>query len=466
MEQRFAARMQEALEGAAVDPRVFRDVQPRLEQFLEPFVACLPEVEQQQHARSYVTGLLSDLKRKTVESVAYLHDQDRLPLQKFIGCSPWEPRSLLRELACQVGAELGEADGVIVFDPSAHPKKGTESVGVQRQWCGRLGKIDNCQVGVYMGYVSRIEQALVDVRLYLPESWASDKKRRNKAGVPKEVRFQTRHELALAMLDANGPLLPHGWVTGDDEMGRSTHFRRELRVRNERYLLMVPSNTLVRDLEAEPPPYGGHGRRPQAPFVRVDHWAAAQPSSAWTTIEIRAGEKGPLIVEAVKRRVSAKTDRRRAGPEEVLVVFREPQADGTFKHDYSLSSATAETPLPEFARVFNAEHRVEQCLRRAKGEAGLSHYQVRTWRGWHHHQTLSLIATWFLTQEARRGKKMDARADGAAAELVYSGGVASGTGLRPNGLHLPHQHAPPQTHRASAPLLLEDETQPCATVAG
>jgi SRSO17 transposase len=465
MERRFAARMQEVQEAAVVDPRVFRDVQPRLENFLQPFVGCLREAEQKEHAQSYVTGLLSDLKRKTVESVAYLHDQDRLPLQKFIGCSPWDHQPLLRELARQVGAELGEADGVIVFDPSAHPKKGTGSVGVQRQWCGRLGKIDNCQVGVYMGYVSRIEQALVDMRLYLPESWASDKKRRKKAGVPKDVRFQTRHELALAMLDENGPLLPHRWVTGDDEMGRSTHFRRELQGRNECYLLMVPSNTLVRDLEAEPPPYGGRGPRPQTPFVRVDRWAAAQPSSAWTTIEIRPGEKGPLIVEAMKRRVSAKTNRRRAGPEEVLVVFREKQADGTLKHDYALSCASLETPLPEFARVFNAEHRIEQCLQRAKGEAGLSHYQVRTWRGWHHHQTLSLIATWFLTQEARRGKNMDARAHGAAASLVHSGGLPSGTGLRPNGLHLSHQHAPSEAHRGSAALCVE-ETQTLATIAG
>ena len=249
-------------------------------------------------------------------------------------------------------------------------------------------------------------------------------------------------------------------------MGRSSCFRRELQGRNERYLLMVPSNTLVRDLEAEPPPYGGRGPRPQVPFVRVDRWAAAQSSAAWTTIEIRPGAKGPLIVEAIKRRVSAKTDRRRTGPEEVLVVFREKLADGTFKHDYALSSASAETPLPEFARVFNAEHRIEQCLQRAKGEAGLSHYQVRTWRGWHHHQTLSLIATWFLTQEARRGKNMDTCAHGAAAPLVYGGGLPPSLGLRPNRVPLPDQHAPPETHRASAPLLLEEETQPCAAVAG
>ena len=466
MERRFAARMQETLASAEVDPRVFRDVQPRLEEFLQPFQAPLRESEQKEHAQNYVRGLLSDLQRKTVESVAYLHDQDRLPLQRFIGCSPWEQDPLLRELTRQLGAELGEADGVIVFDPSAHPKKGSASVGVQRQWCGRLGKIDNCQVGVYLGYVSRLEQALVDMRLYLPESWASDKKRRKKAGVPKEVRFQTRHELALAMLDDKSSLLPHSWVTGDDEMGRSTSFRRELQDRNERYLLMVPSNTLIRDLEAEPPPYGGRGRHPQASFVRLDCWAAALPPSAWTTIEIRVGEKGPLVVEAVKRRVSAKTDRRRTGPEEVLVVFREKQADGTFKHDYALSNGSAEGPLAEFARVFNAEHRIEQCLQGAKGEAGLSHYQVRTWRGWHHHQTLALIATWFLTQETRRGKNLDPRVDSGAASLVYCSDFPSSTELRPNGIPLPHQQPPSETNRASAPLFMEEETQPCASVAG
>jgi SRSO17 transposase len=358
---------------------------------------------------------------------------------------------------------LGEANGVLVFDPSAHPKKGTESVGVQRQWCGRLGKVENCQVGVYLGYVSSQEHALVDVRLYLSQSWAKDKKRRKKAGVPKELRFHTRHELALEMLDQDGSLLPHSWVAGDDEMGRSTRFRRDLQGRNERYLLAVPCNTLVRDLDASPPPYGGRGPHPQTPFTRADRWAAAQPANAWTTIEVRAGEKGPLTVQAMKVRVVAKTERRRPGPEEVLVVFREHQADNTFKHDYCLSNATWETPLTEFARVLNAEHRIEECLERAKGEAGLSDYEVRTWRGWHHHQTLSLIATWFLTKETRRGKNLDARAHCAAAPVVHRGPLTRGTGLWPKRFHLSYQHAPPSTQRTSAPLSLE-ESQTLAAI--
>src|SRR5206468_9364057 len=133
------------------------------------------------------------------ESIAYLHDQDRQALQKFIGQLPWDHQPHLTELARQVGAAIGEADGVLVFDPSGFAKKGTASVGVQRQWCGRLGKLENCQVGVFLGYVSCVEHALVDVRLYLPESWATDKQRRQKAGVPTDARFQTRHELALEM---------------------------------------------------------------------------------------------------------------------------------------------------------------------------------------------------------------------------------------------------------------------------
>lgn len=189
-------------------------------------------------------------------------------MQYFLGESQWDHQPLLVELATQVGRDLGRADGVIVFDPSGFPKKGKESVGVQRQWCGRLGKIENCQVGVYMAYVSAEEQALVNTRLYLPREWAKDKARRKKCHVPREVKFQTRHALCLEMLDEVGSLLPHGWIAGDDEMGRSSGFRKELRSRNERYLLAVPSNTLVRDLEVEVPESAGPGGPRKAMWMR------------------------------------------------------------------------------------------------------------------------------------------------------------------------------------------------------
>src|SRR5438552_4159489 len=181
MERRLAARRDQLLADAQVDPRIPRGVLPRLERFLDPFVGLLQRSEQESHAHTYVAGLVSDLAYKNVESIAYLHDQEREPLQQFIGQSPWDHHPWLTELARQVGQQLGSPDGVLVFDPSAFPKKGNASVGVQRQWCGRLGKIDNCQVGIYLACVGHTDHALVDVRLYLPKEWATDTQRRAQA---------------------------------------------------------------------------------------------------------------------------------------------------------------------------------------------------------------------------------------------------------------------------------------------
>jgi len=437
MERRFEVRLEELLNDAVMDPESLKGMLARLEMFVQPFAASLHRVEQRDNAQAYVAGLLSQAKRKNAETIAYLHDQERQGLQKFIGQAPWDHEPLLLELARQVGAALGTPDGVIVFDPSGFPKRGQGSVGVQRQWCGRLGKLDNCQVGVYMAYASPKEHALVDVRMYLPEEWASDKERRKKCHVPKTVKFRTRHELALQMLDEKGSLLPHAWIAGDDEMGRSSWFRGELRQRNERYLLAVPSNTLVRPRDATPPAYSGRGRHPVVPFQRVDEWCAALPADAWTKIEVRDAEKGPLEVEVVAARVTAKSAGRREGPEELLFVTRERSGPKSFKHDYHLSNASPEASLVELARVQKAEHRVEDCLKRAKSEAGLADYEVRTWPGWHHHQALSLIATWFLTEETRRGKKNhggDHRTADSRNDFLI---VASQAGQRPSGTDLP-----------------------------
>jgi SRSO17 transposase len=405
MERRFELRKDALLAEAEVDETAFRGAIERLERFVEPFAVCLARREQVQHAIDFVAGLVSDLDRKNTESIAYRHDQERKELQHFIGQSTWDHRPLLLELASQVGRELGRPDAVLVFDPSGFPKKGTESVGVQRQWCGRLGKVDNCQVGIYMGYVSAAEHALVNTRLYLPKDWAKDRQRRKKCHVPRTIRFRTRHELCLEMLDETGRLLPHAWIAGDDEMGRSSGFRGELRSRGEPYLLAVPSNTLVRDLDAELPAYQGSGAPPKTPFVRVDKWRESLAEDTWTKIDVRDGEKGPLVVEIVTRRVRAKTDGRRVGPEEVLVIIRLRDEQGVVKHDYYLSNAAPETEPAEFARVAKAEHRIEDCLQRGKSEVGLADYEVRSWPGWYHHQTLSLIAAWFLNLETRREKK-------------------------------------------------------------
>lgn len=247
MEDRFAKRFREMMGEAKLNPVVLNGALERLQEFVRPFAVSLMEPEQQLHAKEYVDGLLSKLKRKSGESIAYLHDQDRQRIQRFIGQVPWDHKPLLMVLAQQVGETIGESDGVIVFDPSGFAKKGKKSVGVARQWCGRLGKVENSQVGIYMGYVGRQDHALVNFRLYLPKEWTGDRSRCREAGVPKDVHFQTRHEQALDMLDEQGSLLPHRWVTGDDEMGRSSSFRGELREIGEQYLLAVPSNTLIRE---------------------------------------------------------------------------------------------------------------------------------------------------------------------------------------------------------------------------
>ena len=164
---------------------------------------------------------------------------------------------------------------------------------------------------------------------------------------------------------------------------------------------------------------------------------------------MRDGDQGPLVVQAAWTLVQARTEGKGSDVGESLVVFREQQGDGTWKHDYLLSNAVLRHPLPEFARVFKAQHRVEECLRRAKGEAGLADYQVRTWEGWHHHQALSLLATWFLTQETRRGKNTDARPDRAAGAAA-AGGVAEPAAAQLAADSLaPHHESPFATERGS-----------------
>src|SRR5512142_457043 len=344
VERRYELQLERMLAQAEVPAELTEGLLTRLDESVLPFTAALVEPEQRWHTVEYMTGLLSKLDHKTGEGIAYLHDQERQGLQKFIGHVPWEHQPLLLTLSRQVGADLGAPDGVIVFDPSAFAKKGTKSVGVARQWCGRLGKVENCEVGVYMAYVSRKEHTIVNTRLYLPKEWTKDCTRRKEAGVPKGVKFRTRHDLALEMLDEQGSLLPHAWIAGDDEMGRSSGFRQKLQGRGERYLLAVPSNTLARDLDEPPPEYAGRGRRPKSPFARLDRRRAAVADDAWTTIEVRDGEKGPLVIEALKRRVQARTPTGGTGPEELLFVTRERQANKTYKFDYYLSNPPPRRP--------------------------------------------------------------------------------------------------------------------------
>jgi SRSO17 transposase len=391
---------QALLNDATVSPEAVRDCTDRLTGFLQRYLPKFYRVEQRANALTVIRGLLSGLERKTAEPIAIEARLARKPIQFFVGAGKWDDEAVMTELRLHVREELAEPEGVVVIDPSAFPKKGKESCGVARQWCGRLGKVDNCQVGVFLAYAAEAGYAPLDRRLYLPQAWADDAARREKCHVPPEVKFQEKWRIALDLLDRSLPSLPHGWIVGDDELGRVSAFRAALRERKERYVLDVPCNTLVRDLDRRRPrrKKAGVGRKRSVPFERVDVWAARQPESRWERITVRDGEKGPLEVDALSARVQAKEDGR-IGPEERLVVIR---SVGESRTDYALATAAPEVPLTAVVRAQRQRHRVEELFAAGNGEAGLDHYEVRSWIGWHHHMTLSLVALWFLCLERRR----------------------------------------------------------------
>src|SRR3954471_15237589 len=266
------------LADALLTPEAVAGCQDRLNAFLPRYLPHFYRSEHRAQASTVIHGLLSGLERKTCEPIASQAGLHRKTLQTFVGAGAWDDEAVLTELRQKGRDEWAEPDGVVVIDPSAFPKKGTESCGVARQWCGRLGKVDSCQVGVFLAYAAQAGYAPLDRRLYLPEDWADDPLRREKCHVPAEVQFQEKWQIALDLLDRSVPGLPHGWIVGDDELGRAADFRAALRQRTERYVLDVPCNTTVRDLERRRPPRkkAGVGRRREVPFVRADSWAARQ----------------------------------------------------------------------------------------------------------------------------------------------------------------------------------------------
>src|SRR3989441_6363764 len=315
----WAQRREEVLNDCIVSPDVFHQMVDRLVAFVVPYQHVLETEAGQHHMHLYLQGLLSHLPGKNAEDIATFVDVERQIIQDFIGAVPWDHRPLVTVLVGQVADRWGEPDGIIAFDPSSFPKRGMHSVGVKRQWCGHRGKVDTCQVGVFMGYVSHHDHVLLDFRLSLPEEWARDAQRRQACHVPPEVRYHTRQAQCLEMLAEWGDQVPHSWVTGDDELGRHTRFRGELRQRGERYVLGVPCNTTVRDLEASLPAYQGRGRRPKAPWQSVRAWRKSLGSDGWTRLTVRDGEKGPVGIEIVKRRVQTRIESKRTGPAAWLV---------------------------------------------------------------------------------------------------------------------------------------------------
>jgi SRSO17 transposase len=387
------------LQDAELSADSVRSCAGRLEDYAARYLPCFARQEHRDHAVIVLRGKLTGLERKTTEPIATQAGQKRRPLQLFVGAGAWDDDAVLTELRSHVDQEVGHPEGVFILDGSGFAKKGVDSCGVDRQWCGRLGKVDNCQVGVFLAYASPHGKALLDARLYLSKDWVADTRRREKTHVPSEVTFAEKWRLGLELLDKARHDVTGSWVVGDDEFGRCSELRAALRLRRLQYVLDVPCNTLVRDLTERRPAAraGGAARLPE--FERVDGWVARQPGGRWRKVKVRDGEKGPRTVQVLLAMVQTKDEEGRVGPRERLVVVRTCEKKPQLW--YTLSNACAERRAV-FARVHGQRHGVEELFGQGKGEIGLSHYEVRSWVGWHHHMTLSLLALWFLELERQR----------------------------------------------------------------
>jgi SRSO17 transposase len=371
----------------------------RLEDFLQRYLPRFYRLEQHQLAWVVLQGKLSNLQRKTSEPIAILAGRPRKPVQHFVGAGRWDDEAVMTELRQHVAQEAADPNAVLVLDGSGFPKSGADSCGVARQWCGRLGKVENCQLGVFLSYVTAQGYAPLDRRLYLPREWAEDPQRRQATHVPEEVTFQESWRIGLGLLDRCRADVPFGWVAGDDEFGRASAFRAELRARRLHYVLDVPCNTLVRDLGEAPAP---GCRRP--PWRRADEWASAQPAGCWRRVVVGDGARGPKVVRVLEGWVQTRDEDGGPGPRERLVVIRTVDAEPRVW--YTLSNAAAEVPVRCVVVAHGHRHGAEEVLAAGKGEVGLGQYEVRSWVGWHHHMTLSLLALWFVILEKRRlGKK-------------------------------------------------------------
>jgi len=441
---------QALLEQTDIAPATVHACSRHLTAFIQRYLPCFYRQEHRTHVDTILRGKLTGLKRKTTEPIARQAHQKRRPLQLFVGAGAWNDATVLDELRRHVRTTIADAHGVLILDASGVAKKGTASCGVQRQWCGRLGKVDNCQVGVYLGYATPHGKALVAARLFLPEARAADPKHRAQTHVPDNVGYQEKWRMGLDFVRGPGRELPHAWVVGDDEFGRASELRGQLRFDHERYALDVPRNTQIRDLSGRRPPTRPGGR-PRVPvWESVAAWAARQRHGRWRYVTIRNGEKGPLRVKALSQQVQAKDEDGCLGARERLVVIRSvaPQPQTW----YVLSNAAKDSPLAALLGAHGDRHRIEDLFREGKGEVGLDHYEVRGWTGWHHHMTLTLLALWFLQLERLQLGKKKSGPDGGAHPAVVHATPATAPAAWPG--HRGDREPGVAAHRGSADLPL------------
>jgi SRSO17 transposase len=381
--------------------------------------------EQREWSEFYLRGQLSDLERKTIEPmVLHFIGSDSAAVravQQFLGEGAWKDDPILERLQGLVAEDLGEQNAMVIIDGSGFPKQGTHSVGVARQYCGHLGKVANCQHGVFAAYASSKGHAFLDRRLYMHETWFDDahKGLRERYGVPEELKFRTEPQLGLEMVKGlvSRGKVPCTWVLADETYGADPKFLDGVAALGKRYVVEVPVSTMVwvGRVEVEPAGTGPMGRPRKHPRVvegtaprqEVRQIAAAVPERAWRRYQIKEGSKGTIEAEFAVVAVTRSSKGGRPGAE-ALAVFRRGLEDGVVK--VFLTNAPKRAAKRMLARVGGQRWPIETAFEEAKGEVGMDHYEVRTWRGWHHHMTQTFLAHYFLVRMRLRGKKSGADA--------------------------------------------------------
>jgi SRSO17 transposase len=401
------------------------------------FAPLFQRAEQRAWALTYLQGQLADLDRKSIEPMALAHpDGNVQAMQQFISLGAWDDAAVLKTHQQLVADTLGDLEsGALIIDGCDFPKQGRHSVGVARQWCGALGKVANCQASVVACYASRHGYTLVDRQLYMPEKWFSPayQDRRERCGVPGDLAFQTQPQLAWNLIERlhTEHLLPFEWVIADEHFGNNPVLLDRIAAAQLTYFMEVPHDTLVwraRPATAVPPPSGKKGRPPQRTRLvaeaeapsRVDA-VASDPSLHWQAYQIQEGAKGPLIAQFAMVRVVAVRDHL-PGPDQWLVLRRSLGERPQLKT--YVSNAPASTPQPTLVRKSGMRWPVELAILECKSEVGMDQYEVRGWKGWHHHLTMTLLAHHFLVrQRCRMGKKIGS-VNGAASTAPVAGCVA------------------------------------------
>ena len=376
--------------------------------------------EQREGADKYLRGLLLEIPRKSIEPMVLALEGANAKavrtLQLFISEGTWDDEALLHRHWQEVDTLLGEDDGVLTLDGSDFLKQGQASVGVKRQYCGEVGKRANCQAGVYLGYTSRQGYTLLDRRLYLPQEWVADERyaeRRRRCGVPAALTFKTKPTLGWEMIQAvhQASTLRARWVTCDEAFGRDTSLLDHIDGIGLWYFAEVPHDTQVwRQRPATAvPPWSGRGRKPtrtrrqagEAEPEAVALLAASVPADRWVRRTIKEGSKGPLVAQFAALRVIAMREGL-PGPA-VWLVLRRNLVTGELKA--YLCNAPADTPLAMLVRLSGMRWPIETCFEDGKQYLGMGDYEVRSWRGWHHHMTLCILAHFFLVRACLRLKK-------------------------------------------------------------